>query len=95
MTQSQKETPKTQALALQAPATTFRDVRSWQDCVGRIVLLWHPDLALFHAEGPRGPFRAKVLHVDLVLGTVLVQISTEALKGRYLLPVDHAVVKVR
>lgn len=77
------------------PATTFREVRGWADCAGRVVLLRHPDLVAFHAEGRPGPFQAKVLHVDPVLGTVLVQIKDEALKGRYLLPIDQAAVKVR
>ncbi|NIT79739.1 MAG: hypothetical protein GWN58_33825 [Anaerolineae bacterium] len=70
------------------PTTTFKEVRGWADCKGKVVQLHHPALGEeFH--------KAKVLHANVAEGTVLVSIATKTQKGRYLLPLDSTVAKVK
>jgi hypothetical protein len=69
-------------------ATTFKEVRGWADCKGRVIQVWHPALGEeFH--------KAKVLHANVAEGTVLVSIATKEQKGRYLLPLDSTVARVK
>ncbi len=71
-------------------ATTFKDVRGWADCKGKVIRIWHPALSTksqFH--------KAKVLHVNVAEGTVFVAIATEGRKGRFILPIDSTIAKVK
>jgi len=76
-----------------APAP-FKAVKSWPDCLGRKVLIWHPALGL----GPEanGYHKAKVINVDLNLGSVLVAVALgKEKRGHYLLPIDSAAARVK
>lgn len=73
-------------------ATTFKEVRGWADCKGKVIQIWHPALGV----GPEnGYHKAKVLHANVAEGTVLVQLATKEMKGRYLLPLDSTAAKVK
>lgn len=79
-----KRTKKAPAKKADSPAPVFREIKTWRDCVGQKVKIWHPALGVeFHLS--------KVLHVDATQGTVLVLVRTPSLRGRYLLPLDRTV----
>jgi len=75
------------------PKPMFRQVTGWPDMVGHKLLLWSPVLGL-GPEKPGGYHRAKVLHLDLGLGTLVAQVYTPEIKGRYLIPLDSAAGQV-
>lgn len=87
-----KKAPKPkppEAVSDPVPATTFKEVRSWSDCNGRVIKVYHPSLGT-------GYHKAKVLSVNIAEGTVLVSIALDkATKGRFLLPLDATAAQVK
>lgn len=75
------------------PKPMFRQVTGWPDMVGHKLLLWSPVLGM-GPEKPNGYHRAKLKHVDLGLNTLVVQIYTPEIKGRYLIPLDTAAGRI-
>lgn len=71
------------------PATTFKDIRGWADCKGKVIGIRHAAL------GEKQFHKAKVLHVNVAEGTIFVAIATEGRKGRFILPFDSTVAKVK
>lgn len=77
----------------QVAAAMFKEIRTWQDCKGQKVRVWHPALG--------SNFRvAKVLNVDLTAGSVLVLVRDKDKGGKpatfkFLLPLDSTVAQVK
>jgi len=71
------------------PSTTFKEIKGWADCQRKVVKVWH------RALGEKQFHKAKVLAVNIAEGTLLVSVATEGHKGRFLLPIDSVVGKVK
>jgi hypothetical protein len=88
-TAKKKTTAAKKPAAPAEPAKVFKEIKSWSDCKGQVIRVKHPLL------GEKPWHKAKVLHVNTSEGTALVAVATDGIKGRYLLPLDSTVARVK
>jgi len=90
---SPKKKATSKPSAKKSTPVPFKEIKTWMDCLNQKIRVFHP--ALGQGPEPVGYHKAKVLGLDLTAGSVLVQIATPEIKGRYLLPLDTLVAKVK